>query len=257
MAKTILYTKKDHLAVLTLNRPAVLNAINADMQRGMAEALLAFKDDNDARVLIITGAGEKAFSAGTDLKEMAARPSSTAENLPAAIPDLARGTIDIWKPVIAAVNGLAIGGGLELALACDVRIVAAGARLGLMEPKRGIVPGGKGSVRLARMVPLGIALEMLLSGDLIDAQEAFRIGLANQVVPGSEVMPAAVKMAARFMQCAPLALQSIKKTVYETLGLPLMEALAAEYGGDVYASEDAHEGAAAFSEKRTPEWRGK
>jgi enoyl-CoA hydratase/carnithine racemase len=258
MPEATIYEKKNHLAILTMNRPEAMNAMNAAMRREMGEAFVDFRDDPDSWVLIITGAGEKAFSAGMDLKEMAASLAAGPPKGPVKEnPDLAKGNIDIWKPVIAAINGVAVGGGMELALGCDIRIVAEHARLGLMEPKRGIVPGGKGTVRLPRLVSLGTALELLLSGDLIDAKETLRIGLANQVVPGPEVLPAAIKMAERFMECAPLAVQSIKQTVYETMGLPLREALAAQYGGNVFASDDAREGTAAFAQKRKPVWKGR
>jgi len=259
MPEAIIYEKQDHIAVITMNRPEAMNAMNSTMRREMGEALVDFRDNSDLWVLIITGAGDRAFSAGMDLKEMAANlASGRSPGKPAQEnPDLMAGNIEIWKPIIAAINGVAVGGGLELALACDIRIVAENARLGLMEPKRGIVPGGKGTIRLPRLVPLGIAMEMLLTGDLIDAREAYRIGLANQVVPGSEVMPAARKMAERIIDCAPLAVQSIKETVYKTMGLPLKEALAASFGYNVFASEDAREGTAAFAQKRKPVWKGR
>ncbi len=268
MSEATIYEKKDHLAVLTMNRPEAMNAMNAAMRQEMGEALQDFKDDNDSWVLIITGAGDRAFSAGMDLKEMSARLAGGATGgggtpppggRPPAqtTPSLLSANIDIWKPIIAAINGVAVGGGLELALACDIRIVAEGARLGLMEPKRGITPGGKGTVRLPLLVPMGIALEMLLSGDLIPAEEAYRIGLANQVVPAADLMTAAEKMAERFMDCAPLAVQSIKETVYKTAGMPLEEALRTRIGINVSATEDAREGTAAFAQKRKPVWKGK
>jgi enoyl-CoA hydratase/carnithine racemase len=168
------------------------------------------------------------------------------------------GNIEIWKPIIAAINGVAVGGGLETALACDIRLASDSARLGLSEPKRGIIPGGGGMARLPRLVPLGIALEILLSGDLITAQEAYRIGLVNQVVSASELMSAATKMAERFMESAPLALRAIKETVMKAHDIPLLEdALKARFGGNINATEDAREGTKAFNEKRKPEWKGK
>ena len=264
MPEATTYEKKNHLAVLTMNRPEAMNAMSAAMRKEMSDAYVDFRDDKDSWVLIITGAGEKAFSAGMDLKEMAARlaagppagPGGARPAMPQQ-PDLIAGTIDIWKPIIAAINGVAVGGGLELALACDIRILADTARVGLMEPKRGIVPGGKGTIRLPRLVPFGIAAEMLLSGDLISAQEAYRIGLANQVVPAADLMSAATKMAERFMDCAPLAVQNIKETLYKTMGMQLKEALQASFGANVSASEDAREGTAAFAQKRKPVWKGK
>jgi enoyl-CoA hydratase/carnithine racemase len=253
------YEKKNHLAILTMNRPEAMNAMSAAMRKEMSDAYVDFRDDKDSWVLIITGAGEKAFSAGMDLKEMAARLAAgpQAGRPMQQQPDLIAGTIDIWKPIIAAINGVAVGGGLELALACDIRILADTARVGLMEPKRGIVPGGKGTIRLPRIVPFGIAAEMLLSGDLITAQEAYRIGLANQVVPAADLMAAATKMAERFMDCAPLAVQNIKETLYKTMGMELKDALVASFGANVSASDDAKEGTAAFAQKRKPVWKGK
>jgi enoyl-CoA hydratase/carnithine racemase len=261
MPEAIKYEKKNHLAIITLNRPDAMNAMNYTMRKELGEAYVDFRDDIDSWVLIITGAGEKSFSAGMDLKEMAARlaggPPPQGSVPPPEIPDLMAGNIEIWKPIIAAINGVAVGGGLELALACDIRIAAEGSRMGLMEPKRGIVPGGKGTIRLPRLVSLGVAMEMLLSGDLIPAQEALRIGLVNQVVPANELMPAAIKMAERFADNAPLAVQSIKETVYKTMGMPLKEALNARFGTNVFGSEDAKEGTAAFAQKRKPQWKGK
>jgi enoyl-CoA hydratase/carnithine racemase len=261
MPEAIKYEKKNHLAIITLNRPEAMNAMSSVMRKELGESYVDFRDDKDSWVLIITGAGEKSFSAGMDLKEMAARlaggPPPQGSPPPTEIPDLMAGNIDIWKPIIAAINGVAVGAGLELSLACDIRIAAEGARMGLMEPKRGIVPGGKGTIRLPRIVPLGIAMEMLLSGDLITAQEALRIGLVNQVVPSSDLMAAAIKMAERFTDNAPLAVQSIKETVYKTMGMPYKEALNARFGANVSASEDAKEGTAAFAQKRKPQWKGR
>jgi enoyl-CoA hydratase/carnithine racemase len=258
MGEATRYEKNNHLAILTMNRPEAMNAMSAVMRKEMGEAFVDFKNDIDSWVLIITGAGDRAFSAGMDLKEMAANLAGGAgRGVTTENPDLAQGNIEIWKPVIAAINGVCIGGGLELALACDVRIVSDNARLGLSEAKRGIVPGGRGTIRLPRAVPFGIAAEMLFSGDLINAQEAYRIGLANQVVPPAELMAAATKMAERFAESAPLAVQSIKETLYRTNGMPLKEALSARFGPNVFASEDAKEGTAAFGQKRKPQWKGK
>lgn len=268
MGEATIYEKKDHLAILTLNRPEAMNAMNAAMRREMGDAFVDFRDDNDAWVLIITGSGQRAFSAGMDLREMAARlaggggpPSGprpeTAAPPPERPPSLMEGTIEIWKPIIAAVNGVAVGGGLETALACDIRIASESARVGMSEPKRGIIPGGGGMARLPRLVPLGAALEILLTGDLITAQEAYRIGLVNQVVPDAELMSAATKMAERLMESAPLALRAIKETVMKTRHMTLEEALRSRFGPNVTASEDAREGTAAFGQKRKPVWKGK
>ncbi len=259
MAEATIYEKKNHIAVLTMNRPEAMNAMNAPMRKEMGDAFTDFRDDNDSWVLIITGAGDRAFSAGMDLKEMAARLAGGQsevgdESRPAS---LMEGNIEIWKPIIAAINGVAVGGGLETALACDIRIAAEGARMGMAEPKRGIIPGGGGMARLPRLVHRGMAMEILLTGDLITSQEAYRIGLVNQVVPGPELMPAAYRMAERIIECAPLAVQAIKETVIKNLDMPLKEALPARFGVNVSATEDAREGTAAFAEKRPPVWKGR
>ena len=267
MGEGTIYEKKDHLAVLTLNRPEAMNAMNAAMRKEMGEAFVDFRDDNDAWVLVITGAGDRAFCAGMDLREMASRlaggpsqgPSQgpRPQQGPEQVPSLMAGNIDIWKPIIAAINGVAVGGGLETALACDIRIAADSARMGLSEPKRGIIPGGGGLARLPRLIPLGASMEILLTGDLISAQEAYRIGLVNQVVPAAELMAAANKMAERLMESAPLALRAIKETVMKTRHMSLTEALPARFGPNVMASEDAREGTAAFGQKRKPVWKSK
>jgi enoyl-CoA hydratase/carnithine racemase len=263
MGEATIYEKKDHLAILTLNRPDAMNAMNAVMRREMGEAFVDFRDDADSWVLVITGAGDRAFCAGMDLREMASRlaggapPQGAPRQQQAPEVSLMAGNIDIWKPIIAAINGVAVGGGLETALACDIRIAADSARMGLSEPKRGIIPGGGGLARLPRLVPLGSAMEILLTGDLISAQEAYRIGMVNQVVPAAELMAAAHKMAERLMESAPLALRAIKETVMKTRHMSLEEALPARFGPNVMASEDAREGTAAFGQKRKPQWKGK
>ena len=266
MNEATIYEKKDHLAILTLNRPEAMNAMNAQMRKELGDALVDFRDDNDAWVLVVTGAGDRAFCAGMDLKEMASNLAANA-NIPAGgrratevaepVPSLMAGNIEIWKPIIAAINGVAVGGGLETALACDLRIAADTARMGLSEPKRGIIPGGGGLARLPRLISLGASMEILLTGDLISAQEAYRIGLVNQVVPASELMTATKKMAERLMESAPLALRAIKETVMKTRHMSLEEALPARFGPNVMASEDAREGTAAFGQKRKPAWKGK
>ncbi len=263
MSEATIYEKKDHMAILTLNRPEAMNAMNAAMRREMGQAFVDFREDNDSWVLIITGAGERAFCAGMDLREMAAGLASRGQGGPQQPQQphepeisLMAGNTGIWKPIIAAINGVAVGGGLETALACDIRIAADSARMGLSEPKRGIIPGGGGLARLPRLIPLGAAMEIMLTGDLITAQEAYRIGLVNQVVPAVELMAAAKKMAERMMESAPLALRAIKETVMKTRHLSLEEALPARFGPNVMASEDAREGTAAFGQKRKPVWKG-
>jgi enoyl-CoA hydratase/carnithine racemase len=255
--ETIIYEKKDNIRILTLNRPHRANALNQQMDEEMGEAVADFTNDSDARVLIVTGAGEKHFSAGMDLKEMGERQ---AAGLPSR--DTTRkstyqiGVSDIWKPIIAAINGDAVGGGLEICLGCDIRIAAENARLGFQEPRFGLVPG-LGMYKLPRMINFGWALELLLTGDLIPACEALRIGIVNQVVPSSELMPAALKMAERIVVCAPLAIQVIKESAYRSHDMSLRDALAAKFGPSARDSEDFNEGVRAFAERRKPVWKGR
>ena len=255
--ETIIYEKKNNIRILTLNRPHRANALNQQMDKEMSEALMDFTTDPDARVLIVTGAGEKHFSAGMDLKEVGERQ---AAGLPARDTthklSIQIGVSDIWKPIIAAINGDAVGGGLEICLGCDIRIAAENARLGLQEPKFGLVPG-LGIYRLPRMINFGWALELLLTGDLIQASEALRIGIVNQVVPFSELMPAAQKMAERILACAPLAVQAIKESAYRSHDMSLRDALEAKFGPSVRDSEDFKEGVRAFAERRKPVWKGR
>ncbi len=181
----VLYEKRDHTVIVTLNRPEAMNAINDEVRKGFHDAMVRFRDDDDARTAIVTGAGDKSFSAGADLKEMSAKhveggdPISFWETTPAVL----MRQIELWKPVIAAVNGFCLAGGLELALACDIRIASENASFALTEVTRGIIPGNGGTQILPRTVPLGRALQMLFTGERIDAREAYRIGLVNRVVP--------------------------------------------------------------------------
>lgn len=255
----VLFEAKDGIAYVTLNRPQAMNSLNMEMRPALSEALLRFSNDDSLRVAVLTGAGDRAFCAGRDMKE-SARTFSEGK-IPYAqrppYPSLLHNTLEVWKPVIAAVNGYAVGGGLEIALACDIRIAAENAQMGLAEARRGLYPGGGGVFRLTRLVPMGAALEMLFTGDLIDAREAYRIGLVNQVVPAADLMPAAERMARRIMDSAPLSVRKIKELAYKGLDVPLPVAYRLDIGPDLSGSEDAREGAMAFVEKRKPRWKGK
>ncbi|MDY6892653.1 MAG: enoyl-CoA hydratase-related protein [Chloroflexota bacterium] len=262
MPETILYEKKDHLAILTFNRPDAANAMNGQMQKELAEALVDFRDDPNSWVMIITGAGERHFSSGLDLKEFTSRLAQGLSPVDPEImklPNLMFGTVDIWKPIIAAINGSCMGGGLEYALCCDIRIAADHSMLGLTEAQRGIIPGGGGMIRLPRVVAMPIAMEMMLTAKRLTAAEAKEIGLVNQVVPAAELMDAAYKMAEKILDCAPLAIQAIKEVVTKTIEMPLKEGLEKQMtiGPNVMGSQDAAEGPRAFAEKRKPQWSGK
>jgi E-phenylitaconyl-CoA hydratase len=258
---SVLYDKRDRIAYMTINRPDAMNAINDDVRRGLAEAFDDFRHDPETWVAILTGAGERAFSAGADLKEMSQRFQSAGERddfWSPTRPMLVRG-MEVWKPIIAAVNGYCLAGGLELALACDIRIAAEHATFALTEVKRGIIPGGGGTQRLPRTVSFGIALEMLFTGDQIDAQEAWRVCLVNRVVPGAELMPTAEALARRICQNAPLSVRAVKEAAYRGRNLTLEEGLREELlmARVIRTTEDSKEGPLAFAEKREPRWRGR
>ena len=252
----LLYEKEDHVVVMTLNRPEALNAYDPEQTQEFSEALIKFRDDPDAWVAIITGAGDKAFSAGADLKKLV--PESQAKGTITTFPNIMRG-LTILKPMIAAVNGMALGGGLETALACDIRIAAENAVFGTPEVRWGLIPGWGGTQRLPRMVARAKAAELLFTGAAIDAQEAYRIGLVNAVVPLPELVPTAKEWARRICQNGPLALKAAKESMIRGIDMTLEEGLELEQSivDKLIMSEDAIEGAKAFAEKRKPVFKGR
>ena len=243
------YEKKGKIAVITLNRPEALNAFNGDMLEKFSRVLLDFRDDEDAWVLIITGAGDKAFSAGFDLKEA----------VPKTFPPMITRGLEIFKPMIAAVNGVALGGGLEVALACDFRIASENAKLGVPETRWGLIPGWGGTQRLPRIISSTKAAEMLLMAKVIDAKEAYEIGLVNKVVSSSELMNAAMDWATKICELGPLAVRAAKKAIVKGSSLPLEKGLRLEEElfGLLRETEDAKEGPKSFAKKRKPEFKGK
>ena len=252
----VLYEVKNKVAHLTLNRPDVMNAINSEMWDGLVKAWIDMKENPDVWVGLVTGAGERAFCAGADLKEMTKLMAEGKTIVPDAIP--MRG-MELWKPVIAAINGICTGGGLELAMACDIRIAADNARLGLADVRQSLIPGASGTQKLPRLVPFGKALEILLTGDFIDAQEAYRIGLVNKVVPAAELISAAEALANRISENGPLAVRAAKESAYRGIQMPLNEALHMELliVQGLLQTEDAKEGPRAFAEKRKPNYQAK
>lgn len=250
----ILYERRGGIAIITINRPEQRNAISKAVRSGLREAFERFEAEEDALVAILTGAGEKAFCAGMDLKEAA----DTMIGVPPRgfIPVLGD-SIHVTKPVIAAVNGVAYAGGWLLAQMCDLCIAAENATFAITEGKVG--RGMPWATPLAHMIPQRIMMELLLTGDPIDARRAHAVGFVNHVVPQSELMPAAVAMAERIAACAPLTVRAARETVYLATEMGRSAALrAANHVFDkVYRSEDAQEGPRAFKEKRKPQWRGR
>ena len=256
--ETIILEKKNHIGYLVLNRPEVLNASSQKLIAELTDALARVNEDEEIKVLIITGAG-KGFQAGADIRELNnlkpidfLRWDNGLVRMTAAIEKLR-------QPVIAAINGVAMGGGLELALSCQIRVADEDAKLGLPEVKLGIIPGAGGTQRLPLLVGKGRAHEMMLTGDPIDAEEAYRIGLVNRVVPKGQAVAAAEEMAGRIMANAPIAVELCKDAVEIGMDLPMEHGL--QYAQKnclaCFSTEDMKEGITAFAEKRKADFKGK
>lgn len=262
---SVKFEKRDHVAFITLNRPTAMNALDLEMSARLTEVWRELDADAEVWVAILTGAGERAFCTGADLKKLgeyyrSETPIERRERTERQ-PGLGGITRNLWvsKPIIAAVNGYCLAGGLELALACDIRIASANAEFGLTETRWGIIPGAGGTQRLPRLVGVGVALEMILTAKRIDAEAAFRIGLVNRVVQQDELMESAAELAEQICKNAPLAVQTAKAAVWRGLELPLADGLRLEQalGEPLRQTEDVQEGIAAFTEKRKPQFKGR
>jgi len=259
MYKTLIYEKKDDIGVLTVNRPDKLNAISNELTSELSSLLAELEKDDKLRVLVITGAGDKAFVAGADIQELVDRDARMGRRVSHERQEIFSRIENLPIPVIAAVNGYALGGGLELALACNIRICSEKAQFGAPEVKLGIIPGDGGTQRLPRLVGLGRAMEMILTGDFIDAQEAYRIGLANRVVPPEELMNAAMELAQKIASRPPLAVRYAKEAVSRSQEGDAASGFALEsyLHALTCTTEDKKEGVAAFLEKRKGKFKGK
>ncbi|MCH8283684.1 MAG: enoyl-CoA hydratase/isomerase family protein [Chloroflexi bacterium] len=259
--ETIIYEKKDRKAVITLNRPDRLNALNGKMSEELFQVWSDVRDDPDVWVAIMTGTGDRAFSAGADLKEAVENREEGAPSF--RMPTIPVGgntkNMHIWKPMIAAINGYALGGGLEMALACAIRIAAEHARLGLPEVRWSLMAAAGGVTRLPRAIPRAVAMKMVLTGEPLTAQQALQWGLVTDVVPLADLMTTAHAIADRILENAPLAVQAAKEMVTRGLDLSLDGSLATEtdYIMPLRHTDDFKEGPRAFAEKRKPIFKGR
>ncbi len=256
----IIYEKENGLAIITFNRPQVRNALNYQAFNEALEAAIDVDTDDTVRVLILTGAGDRAFVAGADIEELRARNTLTELGKRSAQRRVLASLLETMsKPTIAAINGFAVGTGLELAMACTIRIASENARFGQPEINLGIMPGNGGSQRLPRLVGEGRAMEMILTGDLIDAQEAYRIGLVNRVVPQTELMHQVKELAVKLAAKSPLAIKLAKNAIHTGFNMSLSDGI--EYENKLFAilcgSQDKQEGLNAFLEKRQPDFQGR
>ena len=260
--ENILYEKRDRIATITINRPDRMNALDPRTHVEMWDAWNDFKNDDNLWVAILTGAGDRSFSAGNDLVATArsSRGPTSASNLPRDVPfggNTRR--LELWKPTIAAINGYCLAGGLEIALACDIRIAAEHAQFGLPEVTWAIIPGAGGTQRLPRSLPVGVAMDMVLTAERIDAQAALRWGLISRLVPADQLMPTAQKMAETICTRGPLAVRAAKEAMVRGANMSIEQGLAVEwlFARQIAQTQDAKEGPRAFAEKRPPSFEGR
>jgi len=252
-------TVEQGVCTIVINRPERLNAMDAEHYHGLSQAWCRVRDDAGIRVAIISGAGEKSFSTGADIKSVLTGPPAYDEMWLTQRDQLLNRGLEVWKPVIAAVNGYCLGGGMTMMLATDIRIAAPHATFGLSEVKRGVIPGNGGTQRILRQLPYAIAMEMLVTGDAIDAETAARYGLVNKVVPVDQLLAVAQDYARRIAANAPLAVQAAKELAVRSRDMDLGSGLRLEQVMNrmLMATEDAREGPAAFAAKRSAQFKGR
>ena len=250
------YEKEGKIAIFTINRPRAFNAIDVETWQGLNSAMADFRDDPELWVGIVTGTGDKAFCSGADIKDTLPYMKDHSEMLWPTAPKYG---FDSWKPLIAAINGVALGGGLEIALACDIRIASENARLGTPEVTLGLMPGWGATQKLPRVIPWAKAAEILFTGKPVDAQEAYRIGLVNKVVSQEELMPTAMEWSETLCQVGPLGVRAAKQAMLRGYSMPLDDGLRLEGSLFKYLleTEDSIEGTTAFTEKRKPDFKAK
>ena len=255
----LIYEKKGKIAHITINRPETLNSIDPETLQELGQSFQDFRDDPDLWVAIVTGAGNRAFSVGADISKMLPFMKDQCCGAPWRMANTIMRGLKIWKPIIAAVNGHALGGGLELAMACDLRIAAENATFGQPEVRLGLIPGWGGTQRLPRLIPKAKAAEMLLMAQNIDASEAYRIGLVNKVVPLPDLIPTATEWAENICKLGPLAVRATKQAMIEGESLTLEDGLSLEWMLEeaVLSTEDFEEGTKAFLEKKPASFKAK
>jgi E-phenylitaconyl-CoA hydratase len=255
----LIYEVKDKIARITINRPEAMNAMDAEVYARLSEAWVDVRDNPDVWVAIVTGAGDRAFTAGADLKSMIPRTREKADFFLTQKNMILNRGLDVWKPVIAAINGYCLAGGMTLLFATDVRIAAAHATFEISEVKRAILPGNGGTQRALRQLPYAIAMEMLLLGRRLTAEEALAYGLINRVVPMKDLMPTAEEYAGKLCENGPLALRAIKELAIRSQSVPLEHGLRLEESFQEFlrTTEDAKEGPRSFAEKRKPDYKAR
>jgi enoyl-CoA hydratase len=256
--KYLLFSIDDGIATITINRPETLNALNPGVYHELSECMTKLASDPTVKVVIITGSGNKAFVAGADIAAMSTMSANDALTFGIAAKEATVRIETLSKPVIAAINGFTFGGGLELAMTCDFRVAASSAKFGQPEINLGIIPGGGGTQRLTRLVGVGKAKEMIMLGDVISAEQALQIGLVHQVVEADQLILAAVQLAKKLSQKAPVALAMAKRSIQRAMGSDTEDGLEYELNcfAHCFATQDQREGMKAFLEKRTPQYTG-